>query len=406
MSRSFLAPLLAPALAVMALFVVPARAAEPVPAGAVPPTPERTSGADSGQPAATKAGPNTGEPAEEAKKTWTFGGDADFYFSYNANHPYNGRNQLRTYDSKDQHGPHLGELDLWVQRERTPVGFRLEGVLGPNAAIEAGADPSRSDVWQHLRQAYVSGNLNPEGTRYVTFGKWSTPVGFEAIQPTERWLYSTGLLYSWSVPTYHFGLQFYNYFNKTDYLLVHVNRGWDSVGDPGHGPGFGFTYNRTLTSQWAGTVSYLGGEENDLFNRAGWRNLVDLVATYTPSKQWSYAANVDYGGQQDVKLGAATPRAVNWYGASLFAKYSLTEGQYLSARADWFRDDSGFRLGDKEDAYSLSLGYGRTLAPHAQARLEYRHDFAGGGKPFLGSRPGRSFSTQDTVLAALVLSLQ
>lgn len=351
---------------------------------------------------ATKPGAAT--PAKDAPgPRLTYGGSVDGYFASNLNNPWNGRNALRLFDYRDEHGPHLNLLDVWVEQARLPVGFRLDLNWGPAARIENAEEPSDDDLWTHIQQLTVSANLDREDRTYVDFGKYVTPVGLEVVEPVDNVLFSQGVLFSSATPYFHLGLRLFHYFNDEDYLLAHVHRGWDAVSSPGHAPGFGLTYNRALSPRWTVTASYLGGDERTDAGAATWRHLVDLIAAYEPDERWLYQFNGTWGSQPAAALrsGGGTRRA-NWRGVAAIARRKLDQRQSVAARLEWFRDTSGFMLGNDLEVFTLTFNYTHRFDAHLQARVEYRHDVAGGGRPFAGAHRPRLTRDQGTLILALI----
>ena len=62
--------------------------------------------------------------------------------------------------------------------------------------------------------------------------------------------------------------------------MVHVNRGWNAVGDAGGSPGGGVTVTRVVGGGWTLTGSYLGGPEPSLRGGHSWleRRYLELAA--------------------------------------------------------------------------------------------------------------------------------
>jgi hypothetical protein len=333
----------------------------------------------------------------------TFGGSADFYFTSNLNNPANGLNDLRTFDIRHQGGPHLGLIDLWAERQRKPIGMRIDLNWGPTARIQNDEEPDPTAFWRHVQQLFVSANVANKGRTYVDFGKWVAPAGAESVEPRDNILYSQGLLFSLGTPYYYLGMRGFHYFNDSDYLMVHVNRGWNAVSAPGHAPGFGITGSKALSERTSFTMSYIGGEEPNGGGQANWRHLFDIIAQRQGGSRWSYLGNATYALQTGVPNGAGRSGAA-WYGVAATAKYSFRPNQYGAARLEWFRDDAGFASGQSGDLYSLTLNYTRLVGKHLQMRAEFRQDLAGGNPRFSGSRRGLFHGDQQTFTIATILS--
>lgn len=329
--------------------------------------------------------------ARDETPKFTYGGSADFYWLTNFNDPFNDTAALRAFDLKDD--VHLGLIDIWGQYARDPYGFRIDLDWGSTASLVNAFEPTRTSFWKHVQQLYVSANLNKSGTDYVEFGKWVTNAGAEVIEPKDNWLHSRGLLFTWAIPFYHLGARFYHYTSDTDYVAAAINRGWNAVSSPGHGPGWMLMGNKVVNDRLTLTGSYHGGDEI-LGTSKGYRSLFDVVATYKAGPKTTYLVNVDY----------AVQGSVNWYGISAMGKYDLDPKSYLAARFEWLADPDGGLFGADSDAYSITLGYARTLHKFLQARVEYRHDFASGISPFASDRAGAFKDDQGSFVISTILS--
>jgi hypothetical protein len=355
------------ALAVLAATAAPALADEKAPEA---PKPEATPSQVAPLVDTTK--PLSVQKDEEAPAPrFTYGFSADAYFSSGFNNPDPAFNGLGVFDIKDEHGIHLGLVDIWAQLARQPVGGRIDLNFGPTGRFTnfAEAPVSGDDLWNHVQQAYLSFNTNKEGTEYIDAGRFVTSAGSEVIEPKDNWLYTRGILFGWAIPFSHTGIRYTNYANETDYYTLQVHRGWDTVSDPGSTPGFGIGGGKKLNDEWSVLGIYYGGEEIGPSGSSSYRSLVDVVANYTPPGKIAYNFNFDFGHQS----GAL------WYGLAGMAKYTLSPKDYLAARAEFMVDNDGFRFGTggNTTAYEFTLGYQRQWHPNFQTRFEYRHDFSG-----------------------------
>jgi hypothetical protein len=138
------------------------------------------------------------------------------------------------------------------------------------------------------------------------------------------------------------------------------------------------------------TAQYHGGDEF-LGTRKSWRNLVDVVALYSPAGKTSYSFNFDWVNQSGAHL----------YGLSAMAKYAIDDRSYLAARGEFLVDD-GF-LGT--NAYEVTLGYSRKLHQYLETRAEFRYDWAS-QDVFANDRRGRFKDTMPTFLISAIVSYQ
>jgi hypothetical protein len=383
----------------------PARAEEPAPAAALglaqPPA-----AADDGDEAAAAPGSPAPEREDEPAPTprFTFGGDADAYYEGNFNRPFSGRNALHYFDYQAGQGPHFNMLHLWADLARQPFGYRIDYIAGPAARLLNVDETLHSDFWEHMEQLLVSLNLERSGRTYVDGGKYGTPAGAEANEAINRIFYGMGLLSNFAVPTFHLGGRVFHYFNDNEYLLLHGFRGTNTVGNPGHGPGFGVTLAKAIGTTTAVTVSYLGGEETDLAGGVPFQHLIDLVAAYDPNERLACVLQADFGTQPNVHVAPGLRQRASYYGAMLIGKYAFRKNQYVAARVEGLHNDAGIVFDRALDAYALTLNYTRFITQRFQTRLEFRHDFTPHDDRFPTDTHGVFTNHQDTLLLATIVS--
>ena len=345
---------------------------------------------------------------DEPISPYTYGGSVDAYYTRNFSNPFTNTNALRAFDFEDDK-IELGLVDLWVERARTPVGFRIDLQFGPTSNFVQAFDPNKSDVWDRIQQLYVTVNTNDEGTHYLDFGKWVTMHGAELIEPGDNWLYSRGLLFTWAIPFYHTGFRYTHNLNDHDWIMLNLTQGWNtSFQDNGDGnASFGISAGKEF-GEWVMIFNYQGGQEPGAAPKDfGFRSLVDIVVSYDPSGKWAYVFNFDYGTQAAVALtGTAKTTDVDWYGLSAMSKYRIDARQYATLRAEVLRDDEGFLFGTPQTAGSLTLGYARDITDWAQVRLELRHDWSSFGGLFPSAARGSFQGSETTIGISTILTYQ
>lgn len=356
--------------------------------------------------AAAAPGPQAAEQQDEPEPAprFTFGGDADAYYEGNFNRPFTGRNALHYFDYQAGHGPHLNMVHVWAELARAPFGYRLDLIGGPAARILNSDDTTHSDFWEHVEQVVLGVNLDRAGRTYVDGGKYITPAGAEANEAVNRLFYGMGILSTFAVPTFNVGGRVFHYFNDDDYLMAHAFRATDTVGDPGHAPGFGVTANKVFGGKTSVQASYLYGEEGDLANGTPVQQLVDLVVEYDPSERWAYVFEMDYGTQGNATIAPGVKDRANYYGAMAIARYAFTKEQYVAARVEGFHNDKGIVFEDALDIYALTLNYTRFITPWFQTRLEFRHDLTPHDDRFPTNTRGIYINHQNTLLLATIVS--
>jgi hypothetical protein len=131
------------------------------------------------------------------------------------------------------------------------------------------------------------------------------------------------------------------------------------------------------------------------------RSMYSLVFNWNVTDRLNYVLQHDNGWQDGVvsNTAAGTVDDVEWYGVNQYLFYTINDCWKAGVRAEWFRDDDGFRVagvrptngtdagnptGFNEGNYwEVSLGLNWT--PHANliVRPEVRYDwFDGDGNPY------------------------
>jgi hypothetical protein len=348
------------------------------------------------------------EEAEAPAKTplFTVTATTDAYYENNFNDPFNDRNALRVFDVKP--GPHFNYAEFSVQLNRDgfkqPFGFRVDPCWGPQAKLFNAFEPSDDEVWEHLQQAYVSLSLDKSGTRYVDFGKWTALCGYEVPEAAYNFNYSRSILYGFAEPFYHTGFRIYNYFSATDYVNLHIARGWNNVTENNNELMFGATGFKQWKQVGFG-LTYLGGDEPGLIpDDNGMRNFVDLVLTYVPSPEWLFALNSDYGQQEDVRRFAHGPgETVRWYGVAGYIRRVLDDRNALTLRGEIYDDPQGFTTGLVQTVGEVTFTYEYKPIKYVIMRAEFRHDQSDQNF-FPLAQKQRFGKDQDTVGVAMMLA--
>ena len=172
------------------------------------PTPSLPASSSPDPPAATPAAPSppaAGWPASLNLKAFV-----DGYYNYNFNQPRPRVSSLRAFDGpSNQFALNLIELTLAKSPDATNsrLGFNLTLGYGNAMNVVNSTDPGGLGFAQYLKEAYFS-YLAPVGKGLLfDFGKFVTQHGAEVIESKDNWNYSRGLLFTYAIPFYHFGLR-------------------------------------------------------------------------------------------------------------------------------------------------------------------------------------------------------
>ncbi|MGZ4820291.1 MAG: porin [Terriglobales bacterium] len=325
-------------------------------------------------------------------------GFVDTYYGYNLNQPKSQTNQLRSFDSQsNQFSLNLIELNL----DKTPdptnsrLGYHLGLGFGQAMNVVNSTDPAGLGFAQYLKEAYMS-YLAPVGKGLqVDLGKFVTPHGAEVIETKDNFNYSRGLLFSYAIPYYHYGLRAKYSFSDKYSLTGFLVNGWNDIYDNNTGKTYGLTFGWNPTKKISIAQGYMAGPETSGAN-SNWRQLSDTVVTYSPTARLTTMFNFDYGRGDRV---TGIPIPVFWTGIAGYVKYAFNERYALATRYEYYNDHDGFTTGTAQHLNEFTGTFQRLMAHHLITRLEFRRDvsnrpvFMKGATPVMG---------QNTMAAGLV----
>jgi hypothetical protein len=212
--------------------------------------------------------------------------------------------------------------------------------------------------------------------------------------------YSRGLLFSWAIPYFHFGMSGRYAFNSKFAVTGYLMNGWNNSVDNNSGKTTGFSAAWTPSSKFTLVENYLVGPEQGN-NNSDFRHLTDTIVTYSPNAKLSLMANYDYGHDRVALLGLGFPTsAVWWSGIAGYIKYAPNANWTIATRGEWFKDHNGFATGTAQDVTEFTLTLQRMLASKIIARLEFRRDMS--DQDVFPYRSGLFKDAQNTVTLGMV----
>jgi hypothetical protein len=392
-----------------------------------PPAPSTPAPPPAAAPATAAAAPASPAPTGLAGLLGptTLSGFVDVYYGYNSNQPENRTTALRNFDiNSGQFG--LNMIELVADKATSTdsrVGYHVALGFGqamnlvngseipsPNVPVTQPTLPPSTvtNFDQYLKEGYVE-YLAPAGKGLtVDFGKFVTNAGAEVIETKDNWNYSRGLLFSWAIPYFHFGVRAKYAFNGKVALTGFLLNGWNNSVDNNSGKTTGFTLALTPTKKLSLYENYYVGPEQSSvggvsFN-GNFRHLTDTVVVYNATPKLSLMANYDYGHEHFTGIPA-----VWWSGIAGYIKYAPNAKWAFATRGEYFIDHNGFATGaaQGQNVAEWTGTLERTLAGHIISRLEYRRDMSDHSVfPYrTSSLPGSPFSPvdhQNTVTVGLV----
>lgn len=337
----------------------------------------------------------------------TLSGFVDVYYGQNFNNPASQTNGLRFFDQgANMFGLNLVELVVDKTPEVTNSRTGYHVALGFGQAMNAvnGSDHAGLGFDQYLKEAYFS-YLAPVGKGLqIDVGKFVTPAGAEVIETKDNWNYSRGLLFSYAIPYYHFGMRAKYAFNDKYSLNAMFVNGWNNVIDNNTGKTYGIGFGWNPNKKFGIAQNYMVGPEQNNLN-TNLRQLSDTVITYSPTSKLSFIVNGDYGRGDRIAYPETKilSHPVFWTGVAGYVRYAFNSTSAFSTRYEYYDDHDGFTTGTLNPTHisEFTTTVERLLAHHIITRIEFRHDFSNQPVFFKGTTP---VLAQNTLAAGMVFT--
>jgi hypothetical protein len=347
--------------------------------------------------AAPAAAPATPAPSPLAALlgSTTVSGFVDTYYEYNSNQPAGRQTAYRNFDiNSSQFSLNMLELVLDKSVDKTsPVGYHIAVGFGQAENTINGGELGFD---QYLKEGYLE-YLAPVGKGLqINLGKFVTPAGAEVIESKDNWNYSRGLLFSWAIPYFHYGMSAKYAFNDKVAVTGYVMNGWNGSIDNNSGKTGGFSLAWTPNKKTALTENFLFGPEQTNDN-SDFRELSDTVLTFNPTAKLSLMANVDYGHDT---ITTTPSISASWGGAALYAKYAPNDKYAFAIRGEYFDDHEGFATGTAQNMGEFTATFQRMIAKSIISRVEFRRDIS--NQPVFPFRNVFPISDQNTVSVGVI----
>lgn len=190
----------------------------------------------------------------------------------------------------------------------------------------------------------------------VKAGQYSTPLGFETIDPSTNPFYSHSYIFNFGLPLKHTGILTISHVNPMlDVYLgldTGANTSFGSSGEDNSAIAFLGGVNLTLMggNLTALALSHIGPENSSRalspfgYNADGYyRYYNDIVITYKATSALTLTTELNWV-RDDFGNGLLTgkPAPANAFGIAQYASYTLTDTLTLNGRAEVYRDDNNF----------------------------------------------------------------
>jgi hypothetical protein len=301
----------------------------------------------------------------------------------------------RVFDT-EHHGFMVNAVDVTVSRPSVAepdkrLGWFLQADAGSDAGVfctnsTCGDDFEIQEAWFDYKVWYFN----------IMAGKFATLAGAEVIESPQNTNYSRSLLFGYAIPFTHTGLRFQVSPGDAWKFTAGVHNGWDTLQKSASTPPapdalqgeLGFSMNPAKWMSFA-FAWYYGTANTAATGQAGDREVYDFVVTLKPMEDLSFVLNYDMG-KQEKAAGATFANDAEWDGWAAYLNYTVTEGLYLSLRAEQFNDTEGFRTGTgpsgtgvvpvgaelELEETTFTIGVPGVLAKNLDLRVEWRQDKA------------------------------
>ena len=325
-------------------------------------------------------------------------GMVDGYHQYNVNQPADRTAGLRAFTGpSNQISLYMAKLALSkAPTTDSRVGFGLSFAFGEAINVVNGSEPVAGlGFAQYLEEAYLSYMVNEK--LQVDFGKWVTPIGAEVIESNGNWNYSRGLLFTWAIPFYHYGLRANYAINDKTWVTAHLANGWNNVVENNSGKTFALQVGFSPTEKISVVQNYIVGPE--MFNADALRHVLDTIVTYEFNDQLSFMVNYDYGMEEGFL--PADPNS-KWQGVAGYLRYALSDKVAVASRLEWFQDDDAWSTGLSQQVKEFTQTFEYQVADGLMTRFEIRRDWS--NEPFFLKNTGSIVQDQTTFLLGLTYS--
>ena len=338
----------------------------------------------------------------------TLTGLMDVYYSYNAHQPLSGVSGLRLFDDQTNQFA-LSVLELGLVKLPTDdnrLGYNLTLGFGNAMNKVNGTDPGGLGFAQYLKEGSAS-YLTPLGRGLlIDVGKFTTPIGAEAMESQNNWNYSRSLLFNYAAPFYLFGVRAKYSFNDKYALTGYLVNGWNNLVDVySSGKTGGITFEWRPSRKTIVRETWLVGRGATPADTQR-RNLSSTVISYQATAKLAFMANADYG-HSDYIVGV--PHPVRWSGIAGYARYQFHPLYSFAARFEYYNDRDGFTTCGvcssltPQHIQEVTATFERQVHHHLITRLEFRRDVS--NRPVF-FRAGAPVKDQPTITAGLMYVLE
>ncbi len=335
-----------------------------------------------------------------------FGGWLETSVGANLNAPHDGFNGPVTFNDRTAE-IQMNQLYFYLQKainvsgDSFDIGGRVDFMYGTDAIFtqaygNPSFDPSTGNAtggrgdWDlylsgdrfyniALPQAYAEFNLPVGNGIAVKAGHFYTPIGYEVVTSPDNFFVTKPYTMQYGEPFTHTGvLASYtvnpNWAVSAGAVTGSGTGGWDGNFNKNVG-NWSFLGGVTWTSDDTGTslaLTSTAGEQSET-NSSKWA-MYSLVGKHNFTDKLHYIIQHDHGyannvvtGNASAAAGAIATQNAEWYGINQYLIYDVNDKVSAGLRAEWFRDNNGFRVNGPGRCVAGAQANGNTTCGDAWA---------------------------------------
>jgi len=327
------------------------------------------------------------------------GGWANAGVTYNAASPENNFNGPVTFGDRSAEFQ-LNQLNIFVQRavaaegDAWDFGGRFDAMFGTDAIftqaygtpaldVNSGALKNRGN-WDlnllgsdsnrfydiALPQAYAEIYAPIGNGLNIKAGHFYTPIGYETVPAPDNFFYTHAYTMQYGEPFTHTGVMG-NYAVDKNWAVMggvttgSATGGWDGSFNQQLG-NWGGLAGTTWTSNDKNTSANISGTFGPTSEQSSKKwGLYSIVLKHNITDKTHLMLQHDHGYANGVLLGGVSTDT-EWYGINSHLTYDIKDNLTAGVRAEWFRDQNGFRVCSPGRVAAATNGAGNSYAISGQ----------------------------------------
>ncbi len=179
----------------------------------------------------------------------------------------------------------------------------------------------------------------------VKFGHYYAPVGYEVVPTTGNFFPNLPYTFQYGEPFTFTGVQATWQMSENVAIGGGAMQGWDNFDLSNPYTGFNLTYVENFSD--GASLAITSVASNELTQAGTYRNRYLQTNVYSRplnniSERLNYVIQSDFGYQNDALLNG---HDAYWYGVNQYLFYKVSDCMTYGIRAEWFRDQNGYRVG-------------------------------------------------------------